>query len=219
MQFEILYQPEFAIARVMLEANESIRAEGGAMMSMTPNIDLQSKIQGGFGKMIGRMVTGESAFQSTFTATNGPGEVVLAPSLPGDIVQVDVSADPLMVTSGSYLAGSTALEMETVASMKSFFGAEGLFMMRIRGQGPLLLSSYGAIRAVRLEQGQAYIVDTGHLVAFSASMGYNLRKAAKGLLGTITSGEGIVAELTGPGTIYTQTRTISSLVAHLPARG
>lgn len=219
MRHEILFQPEFAVARIMLEPGESIRAESGAMMSMSASINLESKAAGGLGKMFGRMLTGESAFQTTFTATSGPGEVLLAPGLPGDIAVVDVSARPLIVTSGAYLAGDTRLDIQTQASLKGFFGGEGLFMMRIAGPGLLLLSTYGAMRAVELQPGQGYIVDTGHLVAFSEGMGYNLRKATRSLLGSVASGEGIVAEMTGPGIVYTQTRTISALIAMMPARG
>lgn len=216
MRHEILFQPEFAVVKVMLEAGESIRAESGAMMSMTANVQLDSKISGGLGKMFGRMLTGESAFQSTYVAQNGPGEVILAPGLPGDIVAVDVSQRALVVTSGAFLAGDTRLDFQTQASMKGFFGGEGLFMTQISGPGLLLLSSYGAIMPIELAPGQPYIVDTGHLVAFTAGMGYNLRKATKSLLGTVTSGEGVVAEMVGPGVVYTQTRTISALIAMMP---
>lgn len=219
MTHEILFKPEFAVARVMLESGESIRAESGAMMAMSANIHLDSKISGGLGKMFGRLLTGESAFQTTFTAQNGPGEVLLAPSFPGDIVQIDVSTRAMTVTSGAFLAGDVRLDFQVQASMKGFFGGEGLFMTQISGPGLLLLSSYGAVHAIELQAGQPYIVDTGHLVAFSAGMGYNLRKAARSLLGSVTSSEGIVAELTGPGVVYTQTRTISALVAMMPSRG
>ncbi len=216
---EIIFKPVFAVARIMLEAGESIRAESGAMMGMSANVHLDSKISGGLGKMFGRLLTGESAFQTTFIAQNGPGEVLLAPSFPGDIVEVDVSTGPMVVTSGAFLAGDTRLDYQVQASMKGFFGGEGLFMTQIGGPGLLLLSSYGAMHAIELQAGQPYIVDTGHLVAFSAGMGYNLRKATRSLLGTMTSGEGVVAEMTGPGIVYTQTRTLSSLIAMLPSRG
>jgi uncharacterized protein (TIGR00266 family) len=214
MKYELLYQPSFAVARILLEMGESIRAESGAMVSMSTSVKLESKASGGIGKMFGRMLGGESAFLTTFTAEQGAGEVLLAPSTPGDIMPLTVTG-PVMVTSGSYLAGDVSLETETVASMKSFFGGEGLFMMRISGQGLLLLSAFGAIHAIQLQAGQSYIVDTGHLVAFSDGMGYALKKAAKGLLGSLTSGEGIVAELTGPGTIYIQTRTPSGFASWL----
>jgi uncharacterized protein (TIGR00266 family) len=219
MTYEILYQPVFSVVKVTLEQGESIRAEGGAMMSMSVNVELQSKGTGGLGKMLGRMVAGESLFQSTFTAVHGQGEVILAPGMPGDVVSVDVSQVPMIVMSGAYLAGSTSIQHETKASMKGFLGGEGLFLMRMYGHGFMLLSAYGAIHTLQLAPGQKYIVDSGHLVAFQESVQYNLKKAAKGLLGTLTSGEGLVAELTGPGLVYTQTRTMSALLAQFPARG
>lgn len=219
MTYEVLYQPEFGVIKFMLEAGESIRAESGAMMSMSANIDLESKGSGGIGKMLGRMVAGESMFQSTFTAHGGAGEVLLAPGMPGDISVVDVSQTPMIVMSGAYLAGSTDIQHETKASLKGLIGREGLFLMKMWGPGPLVLSSYGAIHPIQLAAGQQYIVDTGHLVAFQESVQYNIKKAAKGLMGTITSGEGLVAEMTGPGIVYTQTRTISALIGMMPARG
>ena len=222
MRFELLYQPSYAIARIMLDPQESIRAESGAMISMSPTISLDSKIQGGIGKALGRMFGGESIFQTTFKATSGPGEVLLAPAGPGDIASVEPGVG-LMVTSGAYLAGDTSLLIETQASFKGFLAGEGLFMMKISGHGTLLLSSFGAIHPIQLGPGQQYIVDTGHLVAFSAGMPFEVRRATKGLLGSFTSGEGVVAHLTGPGLIYIQTRTAPAFAGmirpFLPAGG
>lgn len=207
MRHEILYQPAYAIARLLLEHGESVRAESGAMVSMSPTITLESKIHGGVGKMFGRLLGGESAFQTTFTASHGPGELILAPSAPGDIVALPMTGQPLMVTSGCYLAGDVNLQMETQASLKGLFGGEGLFMLRMLGHGLLLVSSFGAIHAIQLAPGQPYVVDTGHLVAFTDGMGFQVRRAARSLLGSLTSGEGFVCDMTGPGVIYIQTRT------------
>jgi uncharacterized protein (AIM24 family) len=40
----------------------------------------------------------------------------------------------------------------------------------------------------------------------------SIRKAATGLMSTVKSGEGIVMQFTGPGTIHTQTRNPDALV-------
>lgn len=207
MRYELLYQPSYAVARMMLDPGDAIRAESGAMISMSPTIDLESKVTGGIGKMFGRMLAGESAFQTTFTASRGPGEVILAPSTPGDIMPMPLAGYPMIVTSGAFLAGEVTLGIETMASLRGFFSGEGLFMMRITGHGLLLVSSFGAIHTVQLQPGEPYFVDTGHLVAFSDGMPFNLRRATKSLFGSLSSGEGIVAELVGPGTVFIQTRT------------
>lgn len=207
MRYELLYQPSFAVARLLMEPGDSIRAESGAMVSMSPTITMESKMSGGLGKAIGRLFGGESLFQTTFTASHGPGELLLAPALIGDIIAMQLAGNAMMVTSGCFLAGDTALQMETKANVKSFFAGEGLFIMRVSGNGMLLLSSFGAIYALDLQPGQPYIVDTGHIVAFDDTMTYEVHRAARSLLGSFTSGEGFVAHFTGPGRLYIQSRS------------
>jgi uncharacterized protein (TIGR00266 family) len=215
MKHDILYQPSFAVARIMLDPGDSIRAESGAMVSMSPTVSLEAKVPGGIGKAIGRLFGGESIFQTTFTATHGPGEVLLAPSTVGDITALDVSGGGFMVTSGSYLAGDTSLEFETRASFRGLLVGEGLFLMRISGYGLLLLSTFGAIHSIELRLGESYVVDSGHIVAFTDTMEYRARRATRSLFGSLTSGEGIVAHFTGPGILYMQTRSPQSFGAYL----
>ena len=83
--YEVLHQPSFSLAVLRLQAEQSIQAESGAMVSMSANIELQSQMKGGLFGAIKRAAGGESAFISTFTARGGPGEVTLAPGAPGDI--------------------------------------------------------------------------------------------------------------------------------------
>lgn len=215
MQYEVLYQPTFSVVRLELEMGETVRAESGAMVSMSPSITLESKTAGGLGKAFGRLLGGESFFQTYFHATHGPGELVLAPAALGDIVTLLLNNESWMVTSGSYLAGSPTLEIETKLNMKSFFAGESLFIMRISGSGILFLSSFGAIRRIDLAAGERYIVDTGHIVAFSQSMSFEVHRATKSLLGSWTSGEGYVAHFSGPGTLFTQSRSPQSTGAWL----
>jgi uncharacterized protein (AIM24 family) len=58
------------------------------------------------------------------------------------------------------------------------------------------------------------IVDTGHVVAFSQSVGYDVHKVA-GWKQTILSGEGLVVHLTGPGRALLQTRSAHALAGWL----
>lgn len=211
MKHELLYRPTFSVARVMLDPGETIRAESGAMVSMSPNITIESKAQGGLGKALGRLLTGESFFQTTFTASNGAGEVVLAPSSLGDIISIDIAPGPgYMVTSGCFLACDQSLNIETKVSGRGFFAGEGLFLMRVSGQGNLLVSCFGAVHPVQLQAGQPYVVDTGHIVAFQETMQYSVRTVTRGLMQSWKSGEGFVAEFVGPGIVYIQTRAPQS---------
>lgn len=65
---------------------------------------------------------------------------------------------------------------------------------------------------VQLMDGEKYIVDNGHLVAWNTK--YVLeRLASGGLISGMASGEGLVCKFTGPGTVFIQTR---NAVCHLP---
>jgi uncharacterized protein (TIGR00266 family) len=181
------------------------------MVAMSANIDLSSELKGGVFGALKRAVGGESAFVSTFTARGGPGEVSLAPGAPGDVAALEMQNQTFLVQSSSYLAGDTSLNVDTkFGGAKSFFGGEGLFVLEVSGTGLLLVSSFGAIHRKSLAPNEAYVVDTGHLVAWEGQMQYNLRKAAKsGFFRSLVSGEGMVAEFQGPGEILIQTRNLA----------
>ncbi|MBN2223338.1 MAG: TIGR00266 family protein [Deltaproteobacteria bacterium] len=221
MQTEILYRPAYSLAKVALAPNEKIRTEAGAMVSMSADLALETQARGGLLSSLARTVLGgESFFLNTYTAAGGGGEITLAPTLPGDIMVVPMTGGTLLVQSGSFLAGSDGVTMDTKwGGAKTFFSGEGLFMLRISGSGTLILSSYGAIHEVNLGQGQRYIVDTTHLVAFDETIGYKV-KTIGGVKSTLFSGEGLVVELTGPGTVLLQTRSegafLSWLIPKLP---
>jgi len=215
--FEILHNGAFAMAVVKLQAEQSIQAEAGAMVSMSGNIELQSQMKGGLMGAFKRMVGGESAFISTFTARGGAGEVGLAPGAPGDVAAIEMSNQLFYVQSSSYLAGDTSLTLDTSwGGSRTFFGGEGLFVLQVQGTGLLLVSSFGSIHRKRLNHGERYIVDTGHLVAWEGHMHYELRRAAQaGWFRSMLSGEGIVAEFTGPGEILIQTRNLAAFAGIL----
>src|SRR5215204_4313333 len=215
--WEIEHEGSFALAVVNLQAEQSIHAEAGAMVSMSANVDLQSQMKGGVFGALKRAVGGESAFVSTFTAKGGPVEVTFAPGTPGDVAGIEMQGQSFMVQSSSYLSGDTSLQVDTkFGGAKAFFGGEGLFVLQVSGAGLLLVSSFGSIHRKTLRPGEQYVIDTGHLVAWEGHMQYNLRKAAKsGYFRSFLSGEGFVAEFNGPGEILIQTRNLAAFAGLL----
>jgi len=223
MEVDVRYRPAYALAMVTLEAKETIQVESGAMVGMSPDLELKTEAKGGFLKSLTRSVFGgESFFLNTFTATAQGDSVALAPPLPGDIAVIELHNETLLVQSGSYLASSEGIQVDTKWSgAKTFFGSEGLIMLKISGTGTLIVSSYGAIHDIELAAGQSYIVDTGHLVTFEEHLNFEVKKVA-GWKSTLFSGEGLVIELTGPGKITIQSRSqdsfLSWLIPQLPTQ-
>ena len=221
MRAEILYRPSYSMAIVDLAPLEEIRVESGSMVSMTEGITLKTRAEGGLLRSLSRsLLGGESFFLSVFQAPDFGGQLNLAPTLPGDMMIVEMKGESLLVQSGSYVASSLGVEIDTKwGGAKTFFASEGLVMLRVSGSGLVIVSSYGAIHPVDLAPGQRYTVDTGHLVSFSEGMGFQVRTIG-GVRSTLLSGEGLVVDLTGPGRIYMQTRSedafMSWLVPNIP---
>ncbi|MFC7138095.1 TIGR00266 family protein [Halobaculum litoreum] len=221
MEYDITARPSYAMLTVSLAEGESVRAESGAMVSHDSGIDIETNATGGFLKSVRRAFGGESFFQNTFAART-PGDASFAPPLPGDVEHVALSEETLYVQSGSYLAGDGGLDVDTeFGGARSFFGGEGLFLLRVTGSGPLFLSSYGAIEAVDLDERDSFVVDTGHIVAFEDSADFTVRKVG-GLRSTLTSGEGLVCEFSGSGRVWLQSRSqdafLSWLIPKLPTQ-
>jgi uncharacterized protein (TIGR00266 family) len=212
MEIEIVHRPSYSLAVAKLTPNERIRAEAGAMVSMSGGVNIETKAEGGILKSLGRaFLGGESFFQNFFVAPAQGGEVTLAPELPGDMMLIELHGQNLMLQAGSYVASENGVELTAKVSVKAFMSAEGISMLEASGAGKLLVSSYGAIFERTISVGEKYIVDTSHLVAFDTNMNVT-PKTVGGIKSTLFSGEGLVVELTGPGTIYMQTRSPQALI-------
>ena len=217
LRYQLVGGNAFAAARVELDPGQAVKAEAGAMVSMSGSIDLQSQLSGGVMGALKRMVTRESLFVSTFTAVGAPGEVILAPPVPGDVIGVDLAGRALLVQSSSWLASEPTVSVDSeFAGFRGLFAGEGLFFIRLSGAGLALLASFGAIVRRPLPAGSRYLVDTGHVVAFDARIPYQVRKASRrGWVRSLLSGEALVVEFTGPGDVWLQTRNLRSLAGAL----
>lgn len=215
MKSEILYGPSYSLAVVGLGQGETVQAESGAMVSMSEGIAMETSTRGGLLKGMKRAVLGgESLFINTFTAERD-AEITLAPAFPGDVRPMRLENETLFVQSGSYMASSGEIDIDTKwGGAKTFFSGEGFFLLKLTGTGDLLVSSYGAIHEISLAPGQKAIVDTGHVVAFGENVGYEVHKVS-GWKQTILSGEGLVVHLTGPGRALLQTRSAHALAGWL----
>ena len=203
---------------VKLEPNESITAEAGAMTYMEPNIDVKTRMRersllGTLGlTLLGR----QSFFVNDYKAQENPGEVAFVAAPVGDIETLEVKPNQgYIIQSASYIASTQNVELDIKwqGFTKGLFG-QGLFMIKATGDGTLFINTFGAIDKHTLEAGKSLIVDNFHLVAFSASCDYKVRKFG-GLKSTLLGGEGLVTEINGPGDVYIQTKNLREFVEWL----
>jgi uncharacterized protein (TIGR00266 family) len=223
LDYETVHSPSFSALIFSLKQGQSVVAEAGAMMYMHRSIEIQTtKRSKGFMKSLATsMLGGESFFVNTFTATSGPGKLALVGPTMGDIKELDVSRQGMVLQSGAYLASTPNVQTDTKwQGLKGFLSERDIVMLHISGQGSVWVSTFGGIVEMDLKPGETLAVDTGHLVAFPDTMQFSVRRVG-GWKSTFLSGEGIVSDLTGPGKVLMQTRHlpafVNSLMPYLPS--
>ena len=85
---------------------------------------------------------------------------------------------------------------------------EGLFWLKVKGTGTVVINSFGAIYPIFVDG--EHIVDTGHIVAFEETLNFSLTKAGKSWISSILGGEGLVCKFNGKGTVWVQSHNSSS---------
>ena len=143
MKFEVKYGPAYALGSIALDSGEEVQAVSGAMVSMSSGITIETGVQGGVMAGLRRSVFGgESFFINKFTAAE-PGEVTMAPPLPGDVIVIELAGEELFVHSGAFLAATSDVQIDTEWGWRGFtlFSGEGLVLLKLSGNGTVLVSS------------------------------------------------------------------------------
>jgi uncharacterized protein (TIGR00266 family) len=215
------------VVRVRLKPGQEIYAEAGKMLYKSANVQWDSRMTGGSlgSKLLGalkRKLMGESLFW-TYFRSDGAGEVGFAGSYPGRIQQFDLAAgQSVMVQRDSFLCAQDSVQVaiEFVKRVGAgFFGGEGFILERLTGPGTVFIHGGGDFIEFELKPGETLQVDTGCVVGFDASVGYDVQFAG-GIKTAIFGGEGLfLATLTGPGRVIVQSMTLEKLRRELaPAR-
>ncbi len=207
-EYNVTGQPDFALLNVFLSGGQTLKVEASAMAAMDTNITMRTKMKGG----LGRLLTGESLFINEFSAEGGPGEMQIAPGAPGDMDHVYLDGDVIFLQNSAYVASGMDVTLETKwqGLIKGFFSGENLFLIRCSGKGDLWFNTYGAM--IKVEVDGEYVVDTGHIVAFTEGLQYGVEKVG-GYKSLFFSGEGLVCRFRGQGSLWIQTRQVSSFAS------
>ncbi len=202
-EYSIDHRPDFALITVQVRSGETIKIEASAMAAMDTNMKMKTKMRGG----LGRFLSGESIFINEFTADGGPGEILIAPGAPGDTEHVYLDGDTIYLQNSGFVACGMDVKVESKwqGFMKGFFGGEGLFLVRCSGKGDLWFNTFGAM--IPIDVDGEYVVDNGHIVAFTEGLEYKVTKVA-GYKSLFLSGEGLVCRFNGQGRVWIQTRQV-----------
>jgi uncharacterized protein (TIGR00266 family) len=186
---------------------------------MSSNMKMDTTTNGGIGKAIGRMFSGEAMFQNRYTPEGGDGMIAFASSFPGSIIAFDIKpGNGIIVQKSGFLASEVGVELSVHFQKKlgaGFFGGEGFIMQHLTGNGMAFVEIDGHAVEYDLEAGQSMVIDTGYLAAMSESCKMEIQ-TVPGLKNMVFGGEGVFnTVVTGPGKIILQTLPISAVATSL----
>ncbi len=198
-----------------LDKGETMISEGGSMAWMSPNMKMETTSNGGIGKAIGRMFSGEKMFQNRFTAEGGSGMIAFASSFPGSVRAFEISpSNEMIFQKSSFLAGESGINLSVFFNKKlgsGLFGGEGFILQKASGSGIVFAEFDGHVIEYELGAGQQILVDTGHLAAMTASCTMDIQRV-KGLKNIFLGGEGLfITTVTGPGKVWLQTMPLANV--------
>jgi uncharacterized protein (TIGR00266 family) len=219
METELTHSPSFTQLIVDLEPGEVIRAEPGALVAHSDSIAVETTTsRSGLLSSAKSMLGGESLFANEFVAEDAPGQVVLAPGTPGDVMEHTLEGETLYATDGSFLAAAEGVDIDTeLGGLKSVIGEASLTPLALKGTGEVFVDTYGGLDRIDLDPGERYVIDNENLIAWDDEIDFSTRTVG-GLKSSLLSGEGLVFEFTGPGTAWYQTRDLDSFVSRIAPR-
>jgi len=218
-----LYGDDMQIVEIELDPGEGVRAEAGAMMYMDEGIEMQTSTGGGLFKGFKRIITGESFFITTF-AYNGreKGHIAFGAPYPGKVIPLEIGklGGRFLCQKDSFLCAARGIEIEVAFTKRigaGLFGGEGFILQRLEGDGMAFVHAGGTIIKRELKNYEMLRVDTGCLVAFAPTVGYDIQFIG-GFKNALFGGEGIfLAKMTGPGLVYLQSLPFSRLADRISA--
>ena len=222
---------EMQFVEVELDPGEAAVGEAGSLFFMDAGIGMDtvfgdgSKQQGGlFGKLLGagkRLVTGESLFTTVYTnGASAKQRVAFAAPYPGKILPMDLRTlgGLLMCQKDSFLCAARGVSLGIAFQQKlsvGFFGGEGFIMQKLEGDGLAFVHAGGTVVKRELQPGQTLFVDTGCLVAYTATVNFEVQYVGK-IKTALFGGEGLFfAKLSGPGTVWLQSLPFSRLASRV----
>ncbi|MEQ3340030.1 AIM24 family protein [Clostridium butyricum] len=191
--------------RIALE-NSSVILEPGALSYMKGNIKISSKTGGvlGFGKkLISSKLTGETVFKPTYSGT---GEIFLEPSF-GNFALIELEDDEIIVDDGLFFACESSVEVGVTIQRNlsaALLGEETLCQTKISGSGIVALEipvpESEIFKCILIDD--TLKVDGNFAILRTGNIEFTVEKSSKSIVGSVTSGEGLVNVYRGSGEVW-----------------
>jgi len=178
--------------------NETVRSEAGSLHYFRGNIEMKSEAPSKSG-IFSSFLSGETLFKPTYSGT---GEVYFGPPNFGEYQILNLQDEKWILDQGAYVCSDMGIEVSASRNRASsaLLGGEGFYQTSVEGTGRVVVEAPGRLQRVEL-QGEKLAVDGQFAVARTGGIDYSVERAGQGLVGSMTSGEGLVNVFQGHGTV------------------
>ncbi|WP_089965614.1 AIM24 family protein [Lihuaxuella thermophila] len=186
--------------------NGTVMTEAGALHFMKGHITVENSVGGATGmlkKLASSMLTNESVFKPTY---QGQGEIYLEPDF-GHYLIHQLDHEEIIVDKGMFYCCESTVKVG-LAAMKNISsatrGGEGFFQTKLSGSGICVLKSpvpQDEIIKFQLNN-ERLQVDGDFALLRSGSIQFTVEKSTQSMIGSVTSGEGLLQTFTGTGQVW-----------------
>ncbi|MCS1407788.1 MAG: hypothetical protein M2R45_00948 [Verrucomicrobia subdivision 3 bacterium] len=226
-----IFGEEMQFVEIELDPQEAVVAEAGGMMYMEQGIEMEtifgdgSQQNSGFlGSLMNagkRLITGESLFMTIFLNRDmGKQRVSFGAPYPGKIIAVHLAdlGGELITQKDSFLCAAKGVSIGIAFQRRlgaGLFGGEGFIMQHLQGNGWAFVHAGGTLYEKELSPGEELRVDTGCVVAYQATVRFDVKYVGK-IKSALFGGEGLFfATLRGPGRVWLQSLPLSRLAGRI----
>jgi uncharacterized protein (TIGR00266 family) len=201
-----------------LEKDEAVYTQSGGMTWMSADMKMETNMKGGFFAGLGRMLSGESMFLATYSATGSGQFITFASTFPGNIIALDAAQGPYICQKNAFLCAQPDVSLATYTPpgwKAGLFGGEGFILQEVAGNGMVFLEIDGSVKEIDLAAGEKLKVDTGNVAAFEKRVKYSV-ETVQGFTNILFGGEGLfLTTVEGPGRVWLQTMTMPGFVGRI----
>ncbi|KAJ8611854.1 hypothetical protein CTAYLR_005800 [Chrysophaeum taylorii] len=212
----------YTVVNKVLKPSETFIAEAGSMLHMSDGVRMSSTF-GGVAGVANSLVSGEDIARVRFiNAGSSDGFVGITPNQPmAVVVPVDLgSGGAINAKRGAYIAGPETVRpvaqiLPATSCLACCCGGMPPIIQSVRGSGVAFLAAGGTVVRKTLARGESVLVDTHSVVAFSPTVGYDVKRVGS-CVTCCFGGEGCFnTHLRGPGDVYIQSMSYEKLIDFL----
>jgi uncharacterized protein (TIGR00266 family) len=204
----------FMTVKIILNQNQDIRADAGAMNYMSSGIEIKTTT-GNIFNSVSRMFSGSSAFYNIFYNTSPTkSDVTFSGIMPGNVGCFYIPHNKSFnLVDNSYICSTSNLDIKTNIRTGGFVTGYGLTFVNVsssNGPGLIWGAAFGNVIEKIIEPNHSIKIDNGILLGFESNINIKTNLVG-GFTSTLFSGEGLVSKITNtnskPMRIFLQSRS------------